>query len=107
MLHPGLYEQLINRALRQELDTIPAERKAIASVDPAEAAEVLSRYIAEATKQALSDMAEGRDDVADQVALVNRLVELLPETEGQSIDDRAEQLLALMAEQDPVLALAR
>ena len=48
MLHPGLYEQLINRALRQELDTIPAERKSIAPVDPAEAAEVLSRYIAEA-----------------------------------------------------------
>ena len=38
MLHPGLYEQLINRAQRQELDAIPAERKAIASVDPAEAA---------------------------------------------------------------------
>ena len=107
MLHPGLYEQLINRALRQELDAIPDERKAIASVDPAEAAEVLSRYIAEVTKRALSVMAEGRGDVADQVALVNRLVGLLPETEGQSIDDRAEQLMALLAEQDPALALGR
>ena len=107
MLHSGLYEQLINRALRQELDAIPAERKAIASVDPAEAAEVLSRYIAEATKRALSGMAEGRGDVADQVALVNQLVGMLPETEGQSIDDRAEQLLALLAEQDPALALGR
>lgn len=76
MLHPGLYEQLINRALRQELDAIPAERKAIASVDPAEAADVLSRYIAEATKRALSGMAEGRGDVADQVALVNRLADV-------------------------------
>ena len=107
MLYPGLYEQLINRALRQELDTIPAERKSIASVDPAEAAEVLSRYIAEATKKALSGMADGRGDVSDQVALVNRLVGLLPETEGQSIDDRAEQLMALLAEQDPTLALGK
>lgn len=82
MLHPGLYEQLINRALRQELDAISAERKAVASVDPAEAAEVLSRYIAEATKRVLSGIAEGRGGVADQVALVNRLVELLPETDG-------------------------
>ena len=40
MLHPGLYEQLINRALRQELDTIPPERKSVAPVDPAEAAEM-------------------------------------------------------------------
>ena len=107
MLHPGLYEQLINRTLRQELDTIPAERKSVTPVDPAEAAEVLSRYIAEAAKRALSGMAEGRGDVADQVALANRLIGLLPETDGQGIDDRAEQLMALLAEQDPALALGR
>ncbi len=29
MLHPGLYEQLINRALRQELESIPVERKSV------------------------------------------------------------------------------
>lgn len=107
MLHPGLYEQLINYTLRQDLDAIPPERKSIMPVDPAEAAEVLSRYIAEATKKALSGMAEGRDDVADQVALVNRLVKLLPETDGQGIDDRAEQLMALLSEQDPALALGK
>ena len=54
MLHPGLYEQLINRALRQELDAIPSERKTVISVGPTEAAEVLSRYIEEALKKALS-----------------------------------------------------
>ena len=107
MLHPGLYEQLISRVLRQELDTIPPERKSVAPVDPAEAAEVLSRYIAEAAKRALSGMAEGRGDVADQVALANRLIGLLPETDGQGIDERAEQLMALLAEQDPALALGR
>ncbi len=107
MLHPGLYEQLINRTLRQELDSIPAERKSVVPVDPAEAAEVLSRYIAEAAKRALSGMAEGRGDLADQVALANRLIGLLPETDGQGIDERAEQLMALLAEQDPALALGR
>ena len=107
MLHPGLYEQLINRALRQELESVPPERKSVAPVDPAEAAEVLSRYIAEAAKRALSGMAEGRGDVADQVALANRLIGLLPETDGQGIDERAEQLMALLAEQDPALALGR
>lgn len=107
MLNPGLYEQLINRTLRQELDTISPERKSVAPVDPAEVADVLSRYIAEAAKRALSGMAEGRGDVADQVALANRLIGLLPETEGQGIDDRAEQLMALLAEQDPALALGR
>ena len=68
---------------------------------------MLSRYIAEAAKRALSGMAEGRGDVADQVALANRLIGLLPETEDQGIDERAEQLMALLAEQDPALALGR
>ena len=80
MLHLGFYEQPINRALRQELDTVPPERKSVASVDPAEAAEMLWRYIAEVAKRALSGMAEGRGDVADQVALANRLIGLFPET---------------------------
>ena len=88
-------------------ETHVPERKSVAPVDPAEAAEVLSRYIAEAAKRALSGMAEGRGDVADQVALANRLIGLLPETESQGIDERAEQLMALLAEQDPALALGR
>ena len=96
MLPPGLYEQLINHNLRQELDTVPAERKSVMPVDPAEATEVLSRYIAEAAKRALSGMAEGRGDVADQVALANRLIGLLPEMACQSVDGRAEQLMALL-----------
>lgn len=107
MLHSGLYEQLINRTLRQELESIPTERKSVMPVDLAEAAEVLSRYIAEVAKRALSGMAEGRGDVANQVALANRLIGLLPETDGQGIDDRAEQLMALLAEQDPALTLGR
>ena len=45
MLHPGLYEQLINRALRQELESVPPERKSVSPVDPAEASEVLLRYV--------------------------------------------------------------
>ena len=36
MYTPGLYEQLINCALRQELDTIPPERKSVSPVDPEE-----------------------------------------------------------------------
>lgn len=58
MLHPSLYEQLIIRALRQELESIPAERKSVAPVDPAEATEVFSRCIAEAAKRVLSGLIE-------------------------------------------------
>lgn len=37
MLHPGLYEQVINNALTRELAEIPEARKAVAPIDKAEA----------------------------------------------------------------------
>lgn len=41
MLHPGLYEQVINNALTRELAEIPEARKAVAPIDKAEASKVL------------------------------------------------------------------
>lgn len=109
MLKPGLYEQLITDSLRRELADIPDERQAVAPIDTAEAAEVLSRYVAEVTRAALERMQESKLDVQTQVALVNRMVQLLAEDAESSlaVDDRAEQLLALLKEQDPMLALGK
>ena len=36
MLHPGLYEQVINNALTSELAEIPEVRKSVAPIDKAE-----------------------------------------------------------------------
>ena len=109
MLKPGLYEQLITDTLRRELAGIPDERQSVAPVDKAEAAEVLSRYVAEVTRAALERMQESKLDVQTQIALVNRMVQLLAEDAEPSlaVDDRAEQLLALLKEKDPMLALGK
>ena len=45
MLHPGLYEQVINNALTSELSGIPEARKAIAPINKAEAYQVLSQKL--------------------------------------------------------------
>ena len=42
MLRPGIYEQLIDRRLAQELDHLPENQKATAAIDQAEASSVLS-----------------------------------------------------------------
>ena len=47
MLHPGLYEQVINNALTRELAEIPEARKAVAPIDKAEASKVLAQYLAD------------------------------------------------------------
>lgn len=73
MLQSGLYEQLITTALRRELAAIPDERQSVAPIDKAEAAEVLSRYVAEVTRAVLERMQESKLDVQAQIALVNRM----------------------------------
>ena len=107
MLQSGLYEQLITTALRRELAAIPDERQSVAPIDKAEAAEVLSRYVAEVTRAVLERMQESKLDVQAQIALVNRMVKLLAEDSEPSlaVDEKAEQLLALLKAHDPMLAL--
>ncbi len=109
MLQSGLYEQLITTALRRELADIPAERQSVAPIDKAEAAEVLSRYVAEVTRAVLERMQESKLDAQAQIALVNRMVKLLAEDSEPSlaVDEKAEQLLALLKDQDPMLALGK
>ena len=109
MLQSGLYEQLITTALRRELAAIPDERQSVAPIDKAEAAEVLSRYVAEVTRTVLERMQESKLDVQAQIALVNRMVKLLAEDSEPSlaVDEKAEQLLALLKDQDPMLALGK
>lgn len=109
MLQSGLYEQLITTALRRELAAIPDERQSVAPIDKAEAAEVLSRYVAEVTRTVLDRMQESKLDVQAQIALVNRMVKLLAEDSEPSlaVDEKAEQLLALLKEQHPMLALGK
>ena len=43
MLHPGLYEQVINNALTSELAEIPEACKSVAPIDKAEASKVLAQ----------------------------------------------------------------
>ena len=47
MLHPGLYEQVINNALTGELAEIPEARKSVVPIDKAEASKVLAQYLAD------------------------------------------------------------
>ena len=44
MLHPGLYEQVINNALTGELAEIPEARKSVAPIDKAEASLLYGGY---------------------------------------------------------------
>lgn len=113
MLHPGLYEQVINNALTGELAEIPEARKSVALIDKAEASKVLAQYLADVVQKGLDNVLDNGGDISAQIGLTNQIVELIQNTTQEvdfavlGVDRRAEQLLALLRETDPRLAVGK
>lgn len=113
MLHHGLYEQVINNQLTSELAEIPEARKAVAPIDKAEASKVLAQYLADVVQKGLDNVLDNGGDISAQIELTNQIVELIQNTTKEAdfaalgVDQRAEQLLALLREADPRLAVGK
>ena len=113
MLHHGLYEQVINNALTSELAEIPEARKAVAPIDKAEASKVLAQYLTDVVQKGLDNVLDNGGDISAQIALTNQIVDLIQNTTKEAdfaalgVDKRAEQLLALLREADPRLAVGK
>lgn len=113
MLPPGLYEQVINTALNRELSEIPKARKSVAPIDKAEASKVLAQYHADVVQKGLENVVDNGGDISTQIGLANQIVDLIQsiiqeaDFAALNIDQRAEQLLALLREQDPRLAVGK
>lgn len=113
MLQPGLYEQVINEKIGGELNALPAQRCATAAIDKAEASQVLAQYLAEVAQKGLDDLADKGGDMTAQINLVNQLIQTIEKTTQEAdfaplrVDGRAEQLLVLLREKDPLLVMSR
>ena len=113
MLHHGLYEQVINNQLTSELAEIPETRKAVAPIDKAEASKVLAQYLADVVQKGLDNVLDNGGDISAQIGLANQIVDLIQSTTQEAdftslgVDQRAEQLLALLRESDPRLAVGK
>lgn len=110
MLHEGLYEQVINKGLEAELSASD-KLSQTAPIDTAEAAKVLSKYVAEVVEKSLENVKDNGGDISSQVELINRIVATIvaqtkeTDFDSKSVTDKAEQLLALMSKQNTILAL--
>lgn len=113
MLHPGLYEQVINKKIRSELSKIPESHKNISAIDHEEASKVLTQYITEIIQKGLDNLADSTDNIDSQISLANKIIKLIDQEikegtfETLSVDEHAEQLLALIKENDPDLILGK
>ncbi len=112
-LEPGLYEQLINKELRSKLLSIPAACQFVAPVDKAEASRILAQYVADIVQKGLDNILDNSRGLSSQVALANQIIDAVTDVTKESafaalsIDRRTELLLALLRENDPLLALGK
>lgn len=69
MLTNGLYEQIINKALDAELASTDKLSQA-SPIDEAEAAKVLSKYVAEIVEKGLDNVIDNGGNLTSQIGLV-------------------------------------
>ncbi len=113
-LPPGLYEQVVNRALSKDLSLIQDERKHLVDIDEAEASSILSQYLSSVIKKGLDVVLEQRcGDVEAQIKLVNQIIGVIKsvtqdtDLSEMSVEENAQLLLALLKEKDERLALGK
>ena len=63
-MKPGLYEQIINKQMNEELASVPEECRYQEKVDSAEASRVLATYAAELMKRKMDAIYEASGDQA-------------------------------------------
>ena len=113
MLHPGLYEQVINNTLNSELSEVPEVRKSTAPIDTAEASKVLAQYLTDVVQKGLENVQDNGGGIEAQIQLANEIVSTTQTTTHEpnfallGVDQRAEQLLALLRDNDPRLAAGK
>lgn len=111
MLKPGLYEQVINKEIESELALTAEDQKLSQKIDTAEASGILTGYISEVIKKSLDKVSDG-ENVSAQVELINKIVSVLSGETGDDIEqlavtEDAEQLIALLSSDDPMVKLGR
>ena len=111
MLKDGLYEQVINKTLKKELETVSDFYIEREDIDQAEAPKILANYIAgviEKGLRAISDV-DKKLLLQKRIDLINNIIlSLEKDTDdsdfaGMSVDERAEQLLAVLQKKDNVI----
>lgn len=112
MLHDGLYEQIINHKLSEELAIHEDDKVSqIEPIDEAEAPRVLADYIADVIEKKLKAVRDSGGNITDQVEVVNRIIDAASSDETDDDDDRlsivddAKQLLALFDKNNTIWAL--
>lgn len=111
MLKDGLYEQVINKELVSELNAEKDKLVKKTPIDKAEASQILSKYISQVVEKGLDNLVDNGGDIQAQIELTNKIVSTIKAQthedafDGLSVDERAEQLLALFDKTNTIYSI--
>ena len=109
MLQDGLYEQIINKEIENELSATDKLTQT-SGIDSAEAAKTLSEYVSEVVMRGLENIRDNGGSLNHQIILANKIIStILRETNDSDFDaisvaERAEQLLAVFEKKNYIIA---
>lgn len=98
MLKPGLYESVITESIQKEIKTNTELISEIGPIDEAEAAKVLTSYLAAVIEKKLDQVKD--HGLKSQIELVNEITKTLektdPDMKEDFVDESAQQLLGVV-----------
>ena len=113
MLKRGIYEQVRNREISKEIDANNDIITKLEKIDQAESSTILAKYITEIIEKGLNQIHDNKDSVKNKIDLTNKIVNIIAEATGDeeigdlSVDDRAEQLLAVLDSKDNINTIVK
>ena len=113
MLKQGIYEQVINNEIQNELNGLEDQLIQKKVIDPEEAPQIIAKYISGIVKKGLENIKEnnGDDSLDSQIAMANKMlgtiqeVTRIQEFEQYLIDENAEQLLAFYEKKNTIYGI--
>lgn len=111
MLKDGLYEQIINKKIDEEIKKLTDKFHYTVPIDKAESSKILAQYISDVIKNCLDSLYDNDGDVSNKILLVNKIINtIINETKeadfnALKISERAEQLLALIDKKNNINSL--
>ena len=113
MLKRGIYEQVRNREISKEIDDNNDIITKLEKIDQAESSAILAKYITEIIEKGLNQIEDDQKSIKNKIVLTNKIVNIMAEATKDeeigdlSVDDRAEQLLAVLDSKDNINTIVK
>ncbi|WP_300279617.1 DUF3427 domain-containing protein [Peptacetobacter sp.] len=112
MLKDGIYEQIINDEINEEIKKSDKYIES-ANIDESESSKILTKYISDVIEKGLNNLNDKNNGINNQISLVNKIVNIIKDEtkenyyEKLTLPKETEQLLSLYEKKNNILAFEK